>query len=53
MSSPVSPCRIMAAAPHTLRHVFASERLGAGAKVRQIQELLGHTHLDWTQRYAA
>ena len=37
--------------PHTLRHVFASELLRAGANLRQVHELLGNKHLDSTQRY--
>ena len=37
--------------PHTLQHVSASELLRAGANLRRIQELLGHKHLDSTQRY--
>jgi site-specific recombinase XerD len=37
--------------PHTLRHLLASELLRAGAHLRQIQERLGHKHLDSTQRY--
>jgi integrase/recombinase XerC len=37
--------------PHTLRQVFASELLRAGANLRQIPELVGHKHLDSTQRY--
>ena len=35
----------------SLRHVFASELLRAGANLRQIQELLGHEHRDSTERY--
>jgi hypothetical protein len=44
--------KIEGATWHTLRHTFASRAVMAGVDIRTVQELMGHSTITMTMRYA-
>jgi site-specific recombinase XerD len=44
-------CNLRGLTPHNLRHAFATHALHDGAFVRDLQVVMGHTHLDTTMNY--
>jgi integron integrase len=44
-------CKLQGITPHHLRHAFATHSLHEGTFVRDLQVVLGHTHLETTMLY--
>jgi integrase len=50
--SALGQAKIEGATWHTLRHTFASRAVMAGVDIRTVQELMGHSTITMTMRYA-